>query len=603
MDQITTAVATDCATKTCASLGGWIANAATKWSKEKRLSIPSTYKEYILKLAARHSHTRTFFDRTEGRYIYEFYVPSSLQYANTSIKTPTALSISQRGRLFVVSGQGGSGKSMLMRHLLVDSLLNYIKVPVFIELRNVTSESINLVQIIADSLAENGLEIDQQDVIIGLKTGVFFVLLDGFDEVDPAKKPTFEKEIQRTASRSNCEFILSSRPDSKFHSWNGWQITNIAPLTVDQACELVEKASFNKQSKIAFSKKLRGGLYKSHRSFLSNPLLLSIMLLTHEHDADIPTKLSVFYSRAYDALFTQHDALKGEYNRPRKTNLDITDFARIFSSFCFLTYLDRKFIFGLSYATDKITAACSLSSISVDATKYLQDAKQAVCLLVEEGLDISFTHRSFQEYFCARYISSLPEELKKQFIVRLAEMPPQDSVMDLLYEMDSDSVNNLYLIPAVEKQLDDLKISDKINVTSYNKFMKQSFDGIILLHEEKSWALFGRGVVPIKKRPIIYAMMKWIGKVESDKNFKDSVWLWLNENVPKEKRNFYKFSDAKYGDKLLRLIRDGDWPYSRERLRLVKSMSAETKAAISSKDDLLKRILSHPSKNISFKGF
>ena len=87
----------------------------------------------------------------------------------------------------------------------------------------------------------------------------------------------------------------------------------VQPLDLASAVELVRKLPFDDPVKERFVADLHGGLFKSHESFLSNPLLLSIMLLTYSDIAHIPTKLSIFYTQAYESLFQKHDALKGGF--------------------------------------------------------------------------------------------------------------------------------------------------------------------------------------------------------------------------------------------------------------------------------------------------
>src|SRR6185503_8614326 len=126
---------------------------------------------------------------------------------------------------------------------------------------------------------------------------------------------------------------------------------------LDQACELVQKLPFESEFTSKFLKDLRDTLFAKHNSFLSNPLLLSIMLLTYGQSADIPNKLNVFYNQAYEALFQRHDALKGAFQRDRSTGLDIQDFAKVFAAFSLQTYDKRVFQMSKTQAIDYLEGA------------------------------------------------------------------------------------------------------------------------------------------------------------------------------------------------------------------------------------------------------
>src|SRR6185436_10907197 len=115
----------------------------------------------------------------------------------------------------------------------------------------------------------------------------------------------------------------------------------------------------------------------------------------------IPNKLSVFYNQAYEALFERHDALKDGYRRVLRSALDIQDFARLFSAFCIQSYDRSQTAFSKQEVLEGIRSSQELVGIDVDRVCYFQDLVEAVCLMVEDGLQVVFPHRSFQEFFAA----------------------------------------------------------------------------------------------------------------------------------------------------------------------------------------------------------
>lgn len=173
---------------------------------------------------------------------------------------------------------------------------------------------------------------------------------------------------------------------------------------MNDATELVRRLPEDEELKEKFISDLHKDLFNRHKSFLSNPLLLSIMLLTYGISADIPKKLSIFYNQAYEALFQRHDAIKGGFQRDRHCDLDIQDFSRVFSAFCILTLDKRLFQFSRSDAISYLDKAKDLVNITVNSEDFLEDLLQSICFLVEDGLLLVFAHRSFQEYFSAKFI-------------------------------------------------------------------------------------------------------------------------------------------------------------------------------------------------------
>ena len=169
--------------------------------------------------------------------------------------------------------------------------------------------------------------------------------------------------------------------------------------------------------------------------------------------ATIPQKLNVFYNQAYEAIFQRHDALKPGFKRDRRTNLDVQDFARVFAAFCIHSYDIRKLEFTETDAINLIVKARDLSGLDFDVTDFLRDSLQSVCLLVADGLNFVFAHRSFQEYFAARFIAGAAPGRKQALIERYTKRSHfvSDNVINLLYEMDPIPVEDYFVLPAVER--------------------------------------------------------------------------------------------------------------------------------------------------------
>ena len=111
---------------------------------------------------------------------------------------------------------------------------------------------------------------------------------------------------------------------------------------------LIDKLDFRPDEptiKKRFREELEFSLYYTHMEFTQNPLLLTIMLMTYEQFAEIPSKMHIFYREAYVALSQKHDASKGAYKRVLKTGLTADRFAEYFAEFCARSYRDERFEF------------------------------------------------------------------------------------------------------------------------------------------------------------------------------------------------------------------------------------------------------------------
>ncbi len=441
-----------------------------------RLKLRRTYTKYVGNIFERYCRSKSFFIRTEPIQLYDFYVPLDLVVGRKTIANPSAEGIASKHRLCTVCGTAGSGKSMFMKHLLLSSLLAKKRMPVFVELRELNDTKECLEDAIYRSLVSNGLNVEPAYVEAALDGGHFLLLLDGFDEVSLSRRTELGRSIRELGDQfQHTAIVVSSRPDSAFDGWQRFSCLSIKPLTLQKAQALVAKLPYDEEMKQRFLTELGKGLYREHESFLSNPLLLSIMLLTYGQSADIPAKISVFYRNAYEALFERHDALKAGYKRDRRCGLDIADFERVLAAFSLQTYDQGQFQFTRSAALAYAKTASDISRIPVSAEDFIDDALQAVSLLVEDGMQILFAHRSFQEFFTAEFMAYAEPPLQERLIQRYAPRITTDSVIEILHELKPEAIEEHYILKGLQKLRTQLGINRKVGITHYAKHIKQSF--------------------------------------------------------------------------------------------------------------------------------
>ena len=471
-----------------------------------RSRLRKKYKAYLKRTVDRHSKAKSFFVRSEPLPIYDFFVPPDLSTQQQKLEAPGAAELAAVAPAAIVTGSGGCGKTMFMRHLLVSCLQKRLKTPVFLELRHLSSDGWDVRTAILRMLNSNGLDVDNEYLELALGAGHFCLLLDGFDELEDRIQENIATEIQSLAEKYPQNWIvLSSRPDSMLEGWAAFTRFSVVPFDLQHSTELVEKLPFDDPIKSKFIEALRSGLYQRHRSFLSNPLLLSIMLLTYSDIAHIPTKLSIFYNQAYESLFQKHDALKGGFQRERRTSLDIQDFGKAFAAFCVQTYDKQELSFGRTEALEYFDEAKTISGLDFDSPGILDDSIQAVCLMLEDGLEITFAHRSFQEYFVARFIRSAPPKTKGQLVRRFARKAGTGPVMQLLFEMDAYSVEKHYLLPAIDELQTAIQFKRQVGVTHLVRYLRRVFERFAL-HERAELRPGMRLVAHVKDPTLLHAL-------------------------------------------------------------------------------------------------
>lgn len=418
--------------------------------------------------------------------IYEFYVHLDLKLESEIVKTDDVQNVLDIGNCLIITGSGGTGKSTLFKHLFLNTIKNTNKIPIYVELREINNlpDNSSLLDCIYESMSNLKFEIEKEYFLKAIECGSFVFYLDAYDEVDEEKRKILKKQIQTMAQKyDENHYIISSRPLSEgisFADWQNFFNLRVCKLTKKQAVNLVEKLDYDQEIKGKFLKELDTFLYKKYESFASYPLLLTIMLITYDQYAEIPDKIHLFYQECFQTLYARHDASKGGYKRVINSGLPIDEFSNILSVFSSASYLRKVKSFNSEELIEYIDFAKDVEDLPFDSQEYKNDLIEAVCILTQEGLEYVYTHRTFQEYFTAKYLSRVNDKEQKKLLFLIWQNMPssliEDIVFDILYEMNVSKIEKNFLIPAL-KELRKKVISPNQEQTYYN-YLKLIFRDI-----------------------------------------------------------------------------------------------------------------------------
>jgi hypothetical protein len=377
----------------------------------------------------------------------------------------------KRSNHAIISATLGAGKSFTMKYIYSLWAKNVAirRIPIFVELRYIDFQNENIVSYIARQLMPFNNFVTERSVQAGLKNAAFALLLDGFDEIGTRNRAAAEKQILRLSQDfPDTPIVISSRPDvNRFLGWNTFSEYEVAPLSLKKVESMINRIDYDESDKASFVAMIKKGLYKTHEKLLSNPLLASMMLLTFKEFQDIPSKMHVFYGTAFDVLFRKHDTTKAEYHREFATSLDLDDFKRLFMTFCFTSFIEKKHSFDDSSLRRYADKSLNYEDISVKSDDFRVDLLKNICIMHQEGETISFIHRSFQEYFSALFLSkrSIPESYEFiDFIIN--ESGSVSECIQMMIDIDREEFERKYLINRLsqfDRELDESR-SDKSKV-------------------------------------------------------------------------------------------------------------------------------------------
>lgn len=292
-----------------------------------------------------------------------------------------------------------------MKYFFIESLVSQNKLPIFVELRSIPQDiNAPLIEVLYDVFNKFESPLHISDFKNMLRSGHYSVFLDGADEINEKQLDWLLGELDTFIPNYNKNtIVISSRPDVRLERLQSLRIFNIMPMTLTSCRELVSKLYYSTDTKAKFLSDLDEEYFNKHRTFLEIPLMTVIMLIVYGTHAEMPGKKHLFYKFAFEALYSQHDSSKGSFKRLFKSKLAIDDFSNALGAFCLATYTRREFSFTESQLIEYMRDALNTVNIQADPLEFVSDNIKNTCMLIQDGLQYTFTHRSFQEYFAADY--------------------------------------------------------------------------------------------------------------------------------------------------------------------------------------------------------
>lgn len=442
----------------------------------KRYETP--FDRYLKNAENKHSKKTTFLYETERKF-ESFYVCndicpkiiSPIHFTNLTpeeklgapIKNVTILSFPQPQRNILLFGTGGLGKTMMMTHLMLDTIKiynKYLKIPIFITLRDYDSSKNDLLGFIFTEFNRHDRNLTSDDLTKLLSDGSAVLLMDGYDEIKSAQLDTFNKQLDMLLDQYPNNFVvISSRRNRREDMLSRFAQYLLQPFSLEQATTMISKLDasiVSDEVKNDFIKDLKNDSFNFSRDekvkFLGNPLFISIMLLTYENYHDIPTQRYLFYENAYEAMAQKHDATKS-LRREFATGLNSREFKQYFGEFCAITYYAEKYSFTEKELKAYFQEVIDANRLTVDADTFIIDITEKICLLYLDGKQYYFIHRSFQEYFTAYFFSLQLEQSYKaiynMFISR-DMVSTEDETLSMLYGIDKKKTEKHIFIPFLE---------------------------------------------------------------------------------------------------------------------------------------------------------
>ncbi|MFC4307684.1 NACHT domain-containing protein [Steroidobacter flavus] len=342
-----------------------------------------------------------------------FYYPSRLIIDKTTCQIGSVAAVSAREN-FIIQGTVGQGKSIFLRYLCVKELAASQRIPIFVELRRY-DPSLCFKAFLISAVSLYRIACDEPMFDYLAESGKLVLLLDAFDEVEQGSITHVLSEIEALSQKyPTLQIVITSRPDSGIERSPHFRVYQLAPLTSrDHRAFLArivpEKARVDEIA-IAIEKS-----NAEIKLLLTTPLLLTLLVMVYNSRQEIPTSLSEFYDAIFFTLLTRHDKNKPGFRRKRESGLADSDLRKLFEAFCYAARRQDQLVLKDSTLRALLEQASGATGISCVTDAFIHDMTKVACLMLQEGFECHFIHKSVVEFHAAAFISSTSEDNARKF--------------------------------------------------------------------------------------------------------------------------------------------------------------------------------------------
>lgn len=427
--------------------------------------------------------------------LYEFFQQPELKYKDIKFCIDHIEQIKDKLELetnnLVLKGTVGQGKSIFLRSLAIYDFIENKRIPVFIELKNI-SKNKGLVRLIRDYL--NPWIGDNEDVFrLVLKSGKISIFLDAFDEVDlDLYQETYNSIDNLTKNYPELKITITSRPETIILQNPNFYTVSLRPYGYKEQKGLIEKIVDNLESQQKLIESIRSSSFEV-RSVLTTPLMVILYIKQYTFGFSVPQHVSDFYKNIFDVVTFTHDKSKGIEKRKSFSDLNQNQLEKVFERFCFESFLVRKTVFDKKLFIDLLQKSLKKNSISIDIdyADLIDDYTRFACLILKDGSEYTFIHKSIQEYYVANFITNLPEILakeviEKKFIKESFFRFANTNYIDFLEVLRPYYFKKYYLLAGLNLYKDEINLEFKKDDINFYKFIETIYKGKEVFDENKA---------------------------------------------------------------------------------------------------------------------
>lgn len=349
----------------------------------------------------------------------DFYFPSKVYVGKSRVSVHQLADLGYEGNI-ILEGTVGQGKSILLRYLAATDFCLNRRIPIFIELRRLRQGQ-SLEDIALQELKALGFEMTAEVFDFFAKKGRLLLLLDAFDEAKDELRQDLVANIERLIRQYEAlTVVVTSRPDSGISASPFLRVFRMSQLEGNEYEEVIRKMAHDSKTSDAIISGIRKDSSQV-AALLRTPLMVALLMVRYRIDQSLPQNSAAFYESLFSLLLQRHDKSKGGYVRPRKSGASDSMLQDFFNALCFVSRKARETSFTQAQLKIHAREALSVVGERADVDKLLDDVIEITCLIIRDGEEARFIHKSVQEYHAALFIKGQPDMSATRFYDAMAK--------------------------------------------------------------------------------------------------------------------------------------------------------------------------------------
>ena len=320
-------------------------------------------------------------------------------------------------KLFIL-GKPGAGKTTFCKHLAVREAKGtgrINKVPIFVTLKQYADTGKTLIEFINEQFDVCDFPDAAPFVEALLRDGKALVLFDGLDEVtkdDDGRNRVATEINQFSRKYSGCHIVVTCRVAATDYSFEQFRYVEMAEFAPEQVETFVRQWFLGMEENVGKADKMLAELeqHEGISDLTRNPLLLTLLCLNYDETMAFPTRRVEIYQDALDALMKKWDSSRGIKRGSAYGSLSLGRKQEMLAELAYNTYREGRYVFERReiepQLAEYVAGAPEVPErIDIDGEVILQEIVAQHGLLAYRATDIlSFSHRTFHEYFTAMQI-------------------------------------------------------------------------------------------------------------------------------------------------------------------------------------------------------